>query len=329
MAGVLIVGAGVVGLVTAIECVLAGHRVTVLERGDIPNPESTSFDQHRGIRMLDVNDPVATWRMLGASRRWRELESLLDTRFYRRVGMVTAWPLVDVASVTKAASSAGVSLEPVDVPHMTIPQGTVALSETDGGVLLAERFLRAATDWLSRQPAVTLKRRSPVRSVHSGLGADIVLVAAGPWSRNLVDYPVRLYRQAMVYLRPPANLARWWENAPAAGRIGPDGRAWLLPPGDGTLLKISTDAACQEVDEIEATTSQALVDKVLGAGMVPDVDRYTVVAAGQCHYADANGPVLAEVAPRVWARVACGGTGFATAPLVANQIVELLREEAA
>ncbi|WP_322779694.1 FAD-dependent oxidoreductase, partial [Frankia sp. Cas4] len=42
---VLIVGAGVTGLLTAIRCALAGHRVTVLDRGAVPNPMSSSFDQ--------------------------------------------------------------------------------------------------------------------------------------------------------------------------------------------------------------------------------------------------------------------------------------------
>jgi glycine/D-amino acid oxidase-like deaminating enzyme len=61
-ARVVIVGAGVTGLLSAVECALAGHRVTVLDRGAIPNPESSSFDQHRAIRTLVPGDPEATRR---------------------------------------------------------------------------------------------------------------------------------------------------------------------------------------------------------------------------------------------------------------------------
>src|SRR5262245_6767203 len=104
---VLIVGAGVTGLLTAIQCALAGHRVTVLDRGAIPNPVSSSFDQHRVIRALDPSDRAATRRVTLAHRRWLKLETLLGTRLYRRVGVVTAWPGDEVAAVAMIGADAG------------------------------------------------------------------------------------------------------------------------------------------------------------------------------------------------------------------------------
>jgi glycine/D-amino acid oxidase-like deaminating enzyme len=41
MSSIVVVGAGVTGIVTAIECARAGHRVTLLDRGPIPNPAAT------------------------------------------------------------------------------------------------------------------------------------------------------------------------------------------------------------------------------------------------------------------------------------------------
>ena len=67
---VVVVGAGVTGLLTAIRCVLAGHRVVLLERGPIPHPGSTSFDQHRALRALVVGDPAGTRRAVRLHRRW-------------------------------------------------------------------------------------------------------------------------------------------------------------------------------------------------------------------------------------------------------------------
>jgi glycine/D-amino acid oxidase-like deaminating enzyme len=343
----LIVGAGVTGLLAAVRGVLDGHQVIVLERGAIPNPGSSSFDQHRAIRALDPTDLAATRRAAVAHRRWLELESLLcgsrlDAGFYRRVGVVTAWPVSEVAAVAAVAEEAGLPIEIVEpdrFPHVRFPAGTSGVLELDAGVLLADRVLRAAARWLDRQPSAKLRPWRDVTAVDVNAGrvmladgtiesADLVLVAVGPWSGALVDLPVTLHRQTMVYLRPPGELARWWQTAPSAGRIGADGRAWLLPPGRGTLLKVSTDAACREVvsvDDSGPDDETLWADRVMAAEIVSDLDRYTVVAVKRCHYAvdaDTGSAHLVRAGPSVWVRAASGGDGFRTAPLVADQIAD-------
>jgi glycine/D-amino acid oxidase-like deaminating enzyme len=351
----LVVGAGVTGLLTAVRCALAGHRVTVLDRGAIPNPRSTSFDQHRAIRALDPGDLAATRRAAIAHRRWLELESLLcpGAGFYRRVGVVTAWPTEEVAEVAAVASAADLPvkiIEPDELAPVKFTAGSSGVLELDAGVLLADRVLRAAARWLGRHPAVTLRPWREVTAVDADAArvvladgtaesGDLVLVAAGPWSGALVDLPVVLHRQTMVYLRPPKDLARFWETAPSAGRIGAYGRAWLLPPGDGTLLKVSTAAACREVSTVDDAEDDMgdyytvdgtsnignarCIDRVMAAEIFPDAHRYTTVAVKRCHYAvDANtgSGHLVRVGPSVWARAASGGDGFRMAPLVADDI---------
>uniref|UniRef100_A0AAU2K2Z1 FAD-binding oxidoreductase n=1 Tax=Streptomyces sp. NBC_00049 TaxID=2903617 RepID=A0AAU2K2Z1_9ACTN len=346
---VIVVGAGVTGLLTAVECALAGHRVTVLDRGPIPNPESSSFDQHRVIRTFSPDDADATGPLAAAHRRWLELEALLGASFYRRVGVVTAWPRERLAAVAAAAAAAGVSVrtvEPELLPHLEFPAGSAGVLDVDAGVLLAERVLRAAGQWLDGHPAVTLRPYRTVTDIDvdsakielvggERLGADLVLVAAGPWARDLLDHPVVLHRQTMVYLRPPRNAARWWQTAPAAGGLGTDGRAWAVPPGDGTLLKISSDAVCREVTTTagyEAENQSPWVGRLAQAPPLSGLDRYTVAAVKPCHYASdagTGGALLTRVGPAVWSRAACGGSGFSQAPLVAGRIVDALMEEAA
>jgi glycine/D-amino acid oxidase-like deaminating enzyme len=345
---VAIVGAGITGLLTATECALAGHRVTVLDRGAIPNPESSSFDQHRAIRTFVPGDPAATRRMVTAHRRWLELEDLLGARIYRRVGVVTAWPRDQVAVLTSSAIAAGVpveTVEPEQLPHLTLPAGSAGVVEVDAGVLLAERVLRALARWLAGHPSVTLRPHCAATALDADSGcivlaggetlhADVVLVAAGPGARDLIDHSVVLHRQTMVYLRPPEGLARWWGSAPAAGGLGADGRAWVVPPGDGTLLKISSDAVRRQVTTSDDDGESQLpwVEQLLAAEILRDVDSYTVVSAKACHYAtdaDTGGALLARMGPAVWSRAACGGTGFSSAPLVASEMVETMMEEAA
>lgn len=346
---VLIVGAGVTGLITAVRCVLAGHQVTVVDRGAVPHPQASSFDQHRVIRALDPADPEATRRAAAAHRRWLELERLLcgsrpGVGFYRRVGLLSAWPADRIPAITSVAAAAGVPVRPTalgDYPELGFPPVQHGVFEPDAGVLLADRVLWAAARWLTAHPAARLLAWSPVAAVDPDTGrvtladgttldGDLTLIAGGPWSRALVDLPTVLYRQTMVYLRPPARMAAWWDTAPAAGRLGADGRGWLVPSGDGTLLKVSSDAACREVAGVDDPDDDDLHwhDLIMAAGLLNGIDRYTVAAVKRCHYAvDAatGGGHLVRLGPAVWARAASGADGFRTAPLVADRIVDALR----
>jgi hypothetical protein len=288
----------------------------------------------------------ATLRLAEACRRWRTLETLLGTRFFRPVGIVSACPRDDLATMTATAAAAGLPVrvvEPSALPHVRLPAGWTGVLETAAGVLLAERALRAAARWLAGHPEVTLRPSCAVTAVDTDSGrvtlaggttlrGDLVLVAAGPWSTELVDVPVVLHRQTMVYLRPPENLSSWWENAPGVGRIGPDGRGWVVPPGDGTVLKISTDAVRREVPAVDFAEAKTWAADVLAAAILSDVDDYTVLAVRDCHYAtraDTGGALLTRAGPAVWVRAACGGNGFSSAPLVAGRIVETMMEAAA
>ncbi|SHN16003.1 FAD-dependent oxidoreductase [Actinacidiphila paucisporea] len=346
-ARVVVVGAGVTGLLTAVECVLAGHRVTVLDRGAIPDPAATSHDQHRTLRTLAVGDVEATRRMGAAHRRWLELEPVLGAGCYRQVGVVTAWPRERLAEVTRFAAAAGVPVEtvgPGTLPQLGFPAGTAGVRESRAGVLLAGRVLRAAARWLAARPAAALRPYSPVAAVDADagkvtlaggevVGGDVVLVAAGPWTRELVDLPAVLHRQTMVYLRPGRGQARRWRHAPAVGGLGADGRAWVVPPVAGTLLKVSSDAVCREAADTDAGAEDQApwAERLADAGILRDPAGYQVVAVRACHYTTdtaAGGARLARMSPAVWARTACGGSGFASAPLVAATLAAAAKEAA-
>jgi glycine/D-amino acid oxidase-like deaminating enzyme len=335
---VVVVGAGITGLLTGVRCAVAGHRVTVLDRGPIPNPEATSYDRTRVFRAFEPQDPAATALVASADRLWRELETVLGTGFYRRVGVVRAWPATLVAS---SAADCGVRLriaEPGDYPHLGFPAGTVPVLELDAGILLAEDVLRAAAGWLARHPSVTLGpgRRVTALDAHSGavrladgteLAGELTVVAAGPWSADLVDVPVVLHRQTTVHLRPPTELMPLWRSSPAAGRLGADGRGWLVPPVDGDLVKLSSAAACRTVPSMSAPCGDAFVPDLLAGSAIRDLERYEVVKVEHGHYtvdSRTGSGRLVRVGPAVLARAATGGDGFRTAPLAAARIAQFL-----
>ena len=343
---VVVVGGGITGLLTAIQCVLAGHRVVLLERGPVPHPGSTSFDQHRALRALVVGDPAATRRAAELHHRWRELDMLLcdhlpGANLYRRVGVLQALPPGLVPSAVATAGAAGVPIRivhPSGYPLIGFPRGSGAVFEPHAGTLLADRVLHAAARWLRHHPDAELRPgREAVAvdpdqaKVHLADGTTVtgeaVLVAAGPWTAALIGRPVALHRQTMVYLRPPAALAHAWAATPTAGGIGADGRAWLLPSVAGTLLKVSTDAVRREVPTLSGPDDNAgWAARVLAAGIVSDVDGYDVVRVKHCHYATAEGgdTGFVRIGAAAWARPASGPDGFRTAPLAADAVVAAL-----
>jgi glycine/D-amino acid oxidase-like deaminating enzyme len=346
---VLVVGAGVVGLLTAMRCALAGHRVTVLDRGAIPDPGAGSADQHRVLRTLVPNDLDGTRRLMSARRQWLDLERRLRVGCFRPVGVLSARTRADAEAALQTAAVAGLPVRRVparDLPALPV-HGRVAVLEVQAGVLLAHEVLRAAAGWLGEHPSVELRPGCAVRAVDVDapaveldggevLRADLVVVAAGAWTAGLLPQPVVLHRQTMVYLHPPGDLRAWWRQAPAAGGLGADGKGWVVPPGDGTLLKISSDAVRREVTSLldpepGGATDEYWSRRVLGLGLLERPDRYTVARVRHCHYATtaAGDGRLTRHGAAVWSRAACGGNGFATAPLVADRITRAALEEAA
>ncbi|WP_280383650.1 NAD(P)/FAD-dependent oxidoreductase [Nocardia wallacei] len=332
MTEIVIAGAGVTGLITAVRCARAGHRVTVVDRGPIPNHGSSSFDQHRVLRTSGAPGAGAYLH-----REWLRLQSLLGGGCYRRIGAVTARP-VDGPDTPVHATAKVAIVAPDSLPHMVFPDRHVGVQEVDAGVLLAGRVLHAAARWLREQPTVTLRPWCEVTAVDtasarlllSGGGAlagDLVLVAAGAWTRDLVETATELRRQTVVYVRPPHELASWWEQAPAASGLGADGTGWLLPPGAGTLLKLSATTMCRTVATLtEPADADLALAQYCRERVLTAPHRYPVVAVKHCHYtvdARTGRAALEQVGPAVWARAAVGGDGFRTAPLIADQIAEL------
>src|SRR5947207_15715890 len=144
---VVVVGAGVVGLLTAIECVHGGSRVTALEQGDIPYAWAASHDRHRVIRALHRGDAALTRAATVAYRHWAELERRLGGGpFHHPVGALTVLPPQDLAANLALLGASGAPARPVSpeqlgarYPRIRFPAGLAGVIETEAGVVLADR----------------------------------------------------------------------------------------------------------------------------------------------------------------------------------------------
>lgn len=331
---ILIVGGGVIGLLTAVEAVAAGHHVVVCDQGTIPDRRATSHDRHRVLRALHLGDPAASTAAARAHHAWIALTDRLAPGCYRRVGAVSVLPRDAVPAAVASLPHARVA----PVPQVILPPGTAGVFEPDAGVLLADRILAAAAGWLGRHPRAELRERHRVVAVDADratvwfaggqTGADAILLAPGAWAGELLPAPLRpelvLYRQSMLYCDAPSPA---WRHLPSVRGLGSDGAAWLVPPVADTPLKLSAATACRPVAAVTGHTTPPrwrshLIDR--WSQIIPGFRAEHVTGARDCYYLasrPAGGAALARLGRSVLGLAACGGGLFKFAPVAARALV--------
>jgi glycine/D-amino acid oxidase-like deaminating enzyme len=345
---VVVIGGGVIGLLTAVECVKAGARTVLADRSGIPAADATSHDRYRVVRVLHRDDERLTSAAARARHAWLDVQRFLGIRFYHPAGALTVMAAAEVPAslaLLTAAGAAGRPASAADVrarcPGARIGLDAGAVFEPGAGVVLASRVLAALADWLRAQPAACLRPRGQVTEIDekaravrladgTELAADAVVVAAGPWSRELLPSSVTrdltLYRQTMLSYAPPDPA---WRRAPAMLGLGATGDAWLIPPVAGTSARLSAASASRAVAALDGRqTPRQWRDHLVArfADVLDDFDPGAVTGAADAYYLDVTeggGPLLTGSADgAVTAYAACGGMSFKFAPLIARALAD-------
>ncbi len=277
-AEIVIIGGGVIGCAIAYELAKAGERVTLLERNALaqeaswasagiissPSPGSGEFglrsfrrypaliaavEETAGMRV--GWNPTGETALIGADNDPRPLQDLME--WQQRQGLHVEW--LEGAALREH--------EPVLSPHIQ-----AAIYERDAGSLrvhlLAQALVRAATAHGAtiREHTAALglvtrgDRVTGVRTAEGEVGADVVVLAAGAWSRalgelaglNVPTMPV--HGQMMALADPPIRL-----RTVVAG-----GGMYLLPRADGT---IAVGATVDETGFAKRVTPQG-IDELIG-----------------------------------------------------------------
>lgn len=347
---VVVVGGGVIGLLTALECVVAGAEVVLVDASELPNPRGASYDRHRIIRSLHPGDAPATRAAAASRRRWLRLEERLGAAFFRSTGVLSVMEARHTAAALTMLSEAGVAAIFMGADelarrlgHLAFEPGAAGVLEARAGVVLADRALAALVRWLDqtrrvrwlRRRVVSLDTRGPAVRLADGtrLAGDRVVVAAGPWSRELLPAALAsgltLQRQSLLYCRVPGQLAAAWSATPVVLGLGPTRDAWLVPPVGQAPMKLSATSACRGVASMAGHLAPTawrdlLVDRL--RELVPGAQPAWVMAARDGYYLSypaSGGPMLAELGRgAVWAYAACGGSSFKFAPLIARSLAQ-------
>jgi sarcosine oxidase len=297
-----------------------GAEVTVHEQFGLDHERGSS---HGRTRIFRVAYPEPYWVRLAqeAYAGWQELDPDL-------LGLYGLIELVADPALTSAAA-----LEECGVPYRLLdkdevrangarlPDGWSALYVPDAGVVFADRarhaFLAAA--------GVEVETNRRVQSTDD-LDADVVVVTAGSWVRDLVaDVPVKVTRETVAYFEreglPPPSIVD------LDAETGGHGMYSLHDPVHG--LKAGAHHAGAEADpDTDAPPDPAIVERIAAwvGERFPDVDPEPAAAQSCLYTTTADEHFVLERRGRVVVGSACSGHGFKFAPAVGRRLAALALE---
>jgi glycine/D-amino acid oxidase-like deaminating enzyme len=314
---VAVVGAGVMGCATAWALSERGAQVTLHEQFELDHERGSS---HGRTRIFRIAYPDADWIRFAqdAYTGWRDLDPDL-------LGLYGLIELVADPELTsaRALDECGVRYRLLDRDEVrargaVLPEGWTALQTTDAGVVFADRaryaFLEAAS--------VDVETNSRIASTDE-LDADVVVVTAGSWIRDLVpDLPVTVTRETVAYFKregpPPPSIVDL--NAETGGH----GMYSLHDPVHG--LKAGAHHAGAAADpDTEAPPDPQIVDRIAGwvRERFPGVDPSPVETQTCLYTTTADQEFILERRGRVVVGSACSGHGFKFAPAVGRRLADL------
>lgn len=276
MSDFLVIGGGVIGLMTTVQLADAGHSVTVVERGGCGSEASWAGG--------GIVSPLYPWRYSSPVSRlasWSEgaypelaLRLLEETGIdpeYRQKGLLYL-RVEDEARALEWAREVGKPLSRVGAAVIRRKEPNArrdideALWMPTLGSIRNPRLMRALRSRLEDMTSVTLReqctvtgferqgeRVAVVNTDQGNLSADQVVICAGAWSAGLadmagLDLPVRPVKGQMILFKAPPGLV---ERV-----VLMDGR-YVIPRGDGRILAGSTleDAGFDKGTDDDARSS--------------------------------------------------------------------------
>lgn len=199
---VVVVGAGVIGAITAKTLAERGRHTLLLERFALGTERASSHGLSRIVRVTDYHPDYVRLNRL-ALRRWEELEAAAGETLLVRTGNLEIGDGAQAyAAALKAAGEPFRWLAPEAArerwPGLRFGADERMFVQEDGGVCLADRTVRAAAR-LAVEAGAELREGTRVdrvadhddfASVHveeRTIRARVVVVTAGAWARSLLS----------------------------------------------------------------------------------------------------------------------------------------------
>ena len=309
---ICIAGAGIFGMAAALELRRRGHRVTLIERGEIPNPEASSTDVAKAIRRTSYPNEVYVELVTRSAAQWREWHQRTSRSIYYRTGKLIAVRglgpdheslagLVTLSRMGKDISELSAREVNERFPQFAVSGEDRLFFDPWAGYL---RSAQALTDLagLARDAGVEIRENTPVTAVEEtasgarlrlgpeSLDCDRAVVAAGPWVAELLPAMaarVRLTRQQMAFFSPRDTAPFERGRFPVWTVLSP-GNHWYgfpyLPEG---YVKIAEDS---KIDDTTVDVSRRPTQEFLNwaqefaARRIPALDGAELVGGRSCLY---------------------------------------------
>jgi monomeric sarcosine oxidase len=223
---VIIIGAGIVGLSTALALLAQGtQQVTILEQARVDSERATSHGISRLLRFEYGSDSEYSKMVSLSLRKWRQLAMLTGRTLYTRTGMLMFGGQEDVCveQSFQVMQELGLPVERLSqkqcherFPQFNTENANFISYNAEAGILHASTCLQTLKERVI-EPGGKIYEACRVTSIdHEQAGrpvcvytdkgdvfvADRVVLALGPWVHRLLarmQLPVRLTRQYLLY----------------------------------------------------------------------------------------------------------------------------------
>ena len=304
---IIVVGGGIMGLSTALDLHTAGHRVTLLEQGPIPNPLGSSVDDHRLIR--HPYGPMTGYaKMINpAFAAWEQTWAALGRSLYQPTGTLilarddTTWAEASLSDMAEL----GIATQMLDdkklhemAPMLQNIKDTFAAYVDSGGVLLADQIVAALGTHLLMN-GVAMRTNTPVVDIDPVRGnvftadgermsANAIVVTAGPWVRELCpEAKVKPSRQVVIHLEASPTVQTAWTQSPMVLDIHGQGGIYVVPPVAGTPLKVGDHSFSRKGHpDKDREPKEKEINALFEACRTrfENLDQYKVTGAKTCFY---------------------------------------------
>ena len=204
---IVVVGGGIVGVMTALTLQRRGERVTLIDRWEPGHSRASSTDYNRVIRAISGRDEFYTRWARDSRLRWLELQADSgQTLMYECGALILAteghchWE--DATSET--FDRVGVPYHrfgPQDIrarfPQFRVDDIAYALFEPEAGMLMAHRCVITGLDLFRRAGGTVVRGRvdtdASERPMLDGkpLEADLIVIATGPWMADMFPRTIK------------------------------------------------------------------------------------------------------------------------------------------
>ncbi|WP_027143625.1 FAD-dependent oxidoreductase [Mesorhizobium sp. WSM3626] len=348
---VIVVGAGIAGLSTAWSLVKAGHAVSIVEQGPIPNPLAASGDHHRIIRRAYragtgygrlITEAYEAW-----DEMWADLgENHLDARGFVCVSREPGDEAEEYREGLEEGNFPFELLEPDAAvkrwPFLEAGSFRYAYFSREGGALHCRGIAAGLANWL-RANGANVYEHSKVTEIDAEAGhivlesgetmqADRIVVAVGAWVLKLfpeLGGELKTFRTALAYVEPPADLKAAWEAAPVILDVGGKTDGYMIPPTRGAGMKFGSGLHKVPTSDAdwnrEPVPGEGEAIRNLFSPPIARIEEYKVTEVVTCAYTfTSDEKFLAHETGKCLVVSACSGHGYKFGAAVGRRVAKAI-----